>query len=134
MLVILDLDDTLITGSGRKPGVPIVPRQTFHALRKLRHAGAHIVVTSFNPSAVLWVNMLLLTPFVSRVFYSCKGDRAALVLEACAHFPTYHPVHYFDDREDNIDAVRRACGDDVTCHIVLDPFLLHCQLKDVISF
>jgi hypothetical protein len=118
-LHVFDLDDTLVRYGRRGP---VVPRQTFHALRALRYAGHDCVVVSYNPGARLLVRLAGLTKYITRTIIEMADDteRADLVARACheAGWMLGAEFSYYDDRADNVDNVRARFGTQARCHRV----------------
>jgi len=114
---VFDLDDTLVT-YGRR-GL-VVPRQTFHTLRDLLAAGEEVVVVSFNPWARVLVSLMGLTRYVARtVTPVSEGEgRAELVTQAIAGWGGDAKFAYYDDRSDNVAAVRERFGPRASAHVV----------------
>jgi hypothetical protein len=91
---------------------------------------------SYNSLASLWVNKLHLRPYVACCVTPCAASsgRAELFAETMAalgfHDGVPPPtVAYFDDRQDNLDAVQSAHPAIVAVHVP-DPLVLHRQVKD----
>jgi hypothetical protein len=125
-MIVFDLDDTLLW-NGK------VPRQTYHVLRNLNAAGHEIVIISSNLSAAVWVALRKLGQFVSSLYVPShtgmtRADLMGLALSG-ARAPT--PVFYFDDRLDNLDAVKKVF-DSVTCVHVHDLLDLQVFVKAVV--
>jgi hypothetical protein len=125
-LFVFDLDDTLLC-NGR------VPRQTFHALRNLKAAGHAVVVISCNALARVMVALRGLGGYVDRVLQPTVRDeyRADLMAAALAFAGSdfaHGPVYYFDDRQDNLDAV---CAVHPFVHAihVPDPYQLYASVR-----
>lgn len=119
---IFDLDDTLVR-YGRYG--PVVPRQTFHALRALHLAGHDCVIVSYNPGARLLALMTGLTKYIMCTVVADAEDpeRADLIARAClkAGWSADTPFWYYDDRADNIANVRARFGSQVRYyHVTAD--------------
>ena len=100
-LDIFDLDDTLVHYGRKKI---CVPRQTFHVLRALNQ---RIGVISFNALAHFVIAKTGLIKYVASVAAGEK-PRAQLMQEVLASHPnqTWTELHYWDDREDNLQVVQ----------------------------
>jgi hypothetical protein len=117
---VFDLDDTLVR-YGRR-GRIAVPRQTFHALRALRHAGHECIVVSYNPTARVVTTLVGLNKYVALTVAATPDDmeRADLVARArrSAGWPDGAGFNYYDDRADNVGNIRERFGSQVVAHIV----------------
>ncbi len=120
MLVVLDLDNTLVYYGKRIS----VPRQTFHILRDLHYRGFKIVVISYNPLGELLIAKTGLSKYISFSVCSSKLYRPELFsLVGCDDV-----THYFDDRKDNLLAVKEVYPN-VIIHHVKSALTLYKDLK-----
>lgn len=101
-VVVFDLDDTLVryTKKGAR-----VPRETWHALRRLWEGGVSLFIVSYDPLASFLVGQLGLFKYIDKVV-SGRPPRTNVIdqLAADADLPT--SFFYVDDRPDNIDEVK----------------------------
>lgn len=102
MVVVFDLDDTLVryTKRGAK-----VPRETWHALRRLHENGAQLFVVSYNPMAPFLVAQLGLSKYIDITVTGVPPRTSLLdVLVTKVGLPPW--FIYIDDRPDNIREIR----------------------------
>lgn len=112
-----DLDDTLIQCT--KKGRYIVPKQTWHALRNLHNKNIKLCITSYNKTALLWVELLGLYKYIQDIFVG-NPPRYYLIDNIIEKYPEYSILGYFDDREDNIEEVKHRYPT-IPCFLVKEP-------------
>lgn len=107
MIVIFDLDDTLVNYK------MTVPRQTFHMLNRFKKEGYLIGVITYNPLANYVISRTGLKNYVDCVVYK-DADRDVLfkrcldTLQVNEMNELNGPVHYIDDRMDNLNVVKKS--------------------------
>jgi hypothetical protein len=121
MLHIFDFDDTLVFTNG---GKLIVPRQIFHKLIQLKNNNHSICIISFNPLVKYYANRLYLE-YCDIIHYE-DNDRYKLVEFVLRKFNMDNNAtfFYYDDRNDNIENVKKHYQNTVTHH-VQQPEKLH---------
>jgi len=119
-MVIFDLDDTLVK---YVCGKFFVPKQTYHVLRLLKRNDFKITIVSYNPYAKIIASLCNLYQYTDRVI--CKGRyREELVFQLI--LDSNDSFFYFDDRNDNFEAIQKNFPNAVCLHVV-DCFVL-CKL------
>ena len=132
MLIIFDLDDTLVCGKK-----PCVPKQTYHTLRALKAQGHTLVIVTYNALGHFVANSHGLFKYIDALYYlENPKERSDLILVVLF----YHQLNeypfasfmYFDDRKDNIQNVQSQFPTNICVH-VQDPLQLFAQVKQHIS-
>lgn len=125
MLSVFDLDDTLV-----RYGKNItVPRQTFHILRDLHLKGYKIAVISYNPLGKIIIQRLGLSKYVDYSICSSTSYRAKLISSL---IPLDENIHYYDDRKDNLEAVKEKYPEVITHHVE-NSLTLYKVIKDSLN-
>ncbi len=124
---IFDLDDTLVRYSTKGA---VVPRQTFHLLRRLHCEGHLILIVSYNPLCKI---IALQTGLYKYAQFVVFGDsyRFLLVERALAKSKLSKQTEFFyiDDRFDNIACIKRHFTRATTI-LIPDPLLLYKQVNN----
>lgn len=112
---IFDFDDCIVRYTKR--GIT-VPKETWHALRRLSNRGCGVYIISYNVYAKDIAGHLGLFKYVKDVVsedYSDHGSRSALVEKLTSIYPEICNFVYFDDNEDNIAEVKAGFGNSAIC-------------------
>ncbi|ATE82263.1 Hydrolase 3 incomplete domain containing protein [Pandoravirus salinus] len=122
LVVVFDLDDTLVryTKRGAK-----VPRETWHALRRLHENGVQLYVVSYNPAAPFLVAQLGLSKYIDYIVTGVPPRTNLLdVLTTRVDLPPW--FLYIDDRADNIKEIE-AQWTEAECALVGPETTVSCQ-------
>lgn len=106
-VVVFDLDDTLVRYGRRKI---VVPRETWHALRRLSESGTRVFIVSFNSLAPFLAAQFDLYRYAEGVV-SGAPPRDALLRKLVSAHPDValdDGFVYVDDRDDNICQIKNA--------------------------
>ncbi len=100
MIVIFDLDDTLLPCTGR------VPRQTFHMLKFLKRQGCKIGIISYDSMARFLIERTGLGNYIDYAVYG-NIDRFEMfqTCQSKLNFSEKEKTFYADDRLDNLEKV-----------------------------
>lgn len=123
MLYVFDLDDTLVMYKREIK----VPRQTFHSLRNLYLKGNKIAVISYNPYGEFIINITGLRKYIS---ISCCSNNLYRPELFSKIYNGEDTVYYFDDRKDNLEAVKERYPEVNIVHVV-NPTKLHLIIKQI---
>jgi len=98
---IFDLDDTIVQYNKRRI---VVPKQTWHMLKKLKRNNAEIFIISYNPLAQILGAQLGLYKHVNAIICG-EPPRYSLIEILMEKYPHIKDFDYFDDRLDNIQEI-----------------------------
>ena len=116
-IIIFDLDDTLVSAK------MTIPRQTYHMLNKFKTSGYIIGIITYNCMVNLVAKECNLYKYTRYIFYGNLDryilfDKCISSIRSDYSIQANFQIYYLDDRQDNLECVKKYFPFVITYHCV----------------